>query len=177
MAADLPRSRRSRDERGVALPSPVVVLSILAIAMAAIAYLATQGSPPTEREVAIVSRDDATPSADASPRREAEPSAEPKQKRTAPPVKRGQVFVEVYNNSGVSGLAGQVGGTAAEAGWQVVGTDNWYGSVPSSTVYFPPDLERASRQLALDLGVDRTMPAVGGMGDDRLTVILTGPLG
>ncbi len=170
------RRRRVRDQRGIALPSPVVVLSILAIAMAAVAYLATQGSPPTEREVAIVSRD-ATPSASPAPKRAAKPTARAEPEPKVPPVRRGQVFVEVYNNSGISGLAGQVGGTAAEAGWQVVGTDNWYGSVPSTTVYFPPDLERPARQLALDLGVDRTMPVVGGMRDDSLTVILTGPLG
>ncbi len=171
------RPRRARDQRGVALPSPVVVLSILAIAMAAVAYLATQGAPPTEREVAIVSRDATSPAASPAPQRTARASARPEPKQEEPPVKRGQVFVEVYNNSGVSGLAGQVGGTAAEAGWQVVGTDNWYGSVPSSTVYFPPDLKRAAAQLALDLGVDRAMPLVGGMRDDRLTVVLTGPLG
>lgn len=175
--------RRARDQRGVALPSPVVLLSIVAVAMAAVAYLFTQGSPETEREVAIVSRDQtpgATPSPSAAPSPTREPSAEPEPKpepeKTPPPVERGETFVVVFNNSGVTGLAGQVGGSVTAAGWQVVGTDNWYGSVPATTVYHPPQLERAARQLALDVGVDRVQPAVDGMGTDRLTLILTAPL-
>lgn len=174
-----PAPRRARDERGVALPSPVVLLSIVAVAMAAVAYLFTQGSPETEREVAIVSRDQ-TPSAAPSPTEAPSPSQEPKaepEKKTPPPVKRDQVFVTVFNNSGITGLAGQVGGSVSEAGWQVSGTDNWYGSVTATTVYYPPQLERAARQLALDVGIDRVQPAVAGMGGDRLTLILTAPLG
>jgi hypothetical protein len=37
-------------------------------------------------------------------------------------------------------------------------------------------LAKAGRQLALDLGIHRTMPSVAPMRLDRLTVILTGPL-
>ncbi len=172
-------ARRARDQRGVALPSPVVLLSIIAVAMAAVAYLSTQGAPETEREVAIVSREE-TPSATPTPSSTPSPSEKPKPKpvkKTPPPVDRSQTFVTVFNNSGISGLAGQVGGSVAEAGWQVSGTGNWYGSVPANTVYHPPQLERAAGQLALDLGVDRVLPAVDGMGGDRLTVILTAPLG
>ncbi len=174
-----PHARPARDERGVALPSPVVLLSIVAVAMAAVAYLFTQGSTETEREIAIVSRDQ-TPSAAPTPAESPAPSREARaepEKKTPPPVNRGETFVVVFNNSGVTGLAGQVGGTVSEAGWQVVGTDNWYGSVPATTVYHPPQLERAARQLALDVGVDRVQPAVEGMGGDRLTLILTAPLG
>jgi hypothetical protein len=82
--------------------------------------------------------------------------------------------VEVFNNSSISGLAGRVAGQAAHAGWQVVGSDNWYGTIPSSTVYYPPRLKAAGHLLALDLGIRRTMPAVTPMRLDRLTVILTG---
>ena len=65
---------------------------------------------------------------------------------------------------------------AGDAGWQVVGADNWYGTIPSTTVYYPAKLERAAKLLALDLGVDRTAPAVAPMRMDRLTLILTGEL-
>ncbi len=44
---------------------------------------------------------------------------------------------------------------------------------PTTTVYFPPRLKAAGKQLALDLGIKRTSPAVGVMKRDRLTVILT----
>jgi hypothetical protein len=37
-------------------------------------------------------------------------------------------------------------------------------------------LAKAGHQLALDLGIRRTMPAVSPMRLDRLTVILTGPV-
>ena len=90
-----------------------------------------------------------------------------------PSVKRGEVYVEVYNNSGITGLAGTVAANASSFGWQVVGSDNWYGTIPASTVYFPSRLEDAAKMPALDLGVDRVAPAVDPMRADRLTVVLT----
>ena len=111
-----------------------------------------------------------TPSTSPTPN----PSTPPvKPKPAKPAIDKGQVYVEVYNNSGVTGLAGRVAGTATQAGWKVVGTDNWYGTIPASTVYYPPKLQRAARALALDLGIRRTVPAVDPMKLDRVTVILT----
>ncbi len=156
--------------RGVVLPSPVVVLTVLAVAMAAIAFVATRGDDPAEREVATPVRGDRTTSA--APQPSVAPPTKPKPK----PVRRGEIMVEVYNNSSVSGLAAEVAGTAGDAGWNVVGADNWYGTIPATTVYFPPGLRRAAKQLALDLGVERTGRADGAMKLDRLTVILTGSL-
>jgi hypothetical protein len=162
------RSRlRSRGERGVVFPSPVVILSVVAVAMAAIAYVATQGQPPTERGVTRVA---AEPSPSATPE-PSMPTTEPKP--TKPAIDKGKVYVEVYNNSGVTGLAGEVAASATQAGWKVVGSDNWYGTIPASSVYYPPKLARAARALALDLGIRRTVPAVDPMKLDRLTVILT----
>ena len=70
-----------------------------------------------------------------------------------------------------------MGERAGGMGWQVVGTDNWYGTIPATTVYYPPKLKAAGKLLALDLGIKRTAPAVDPMRLDRLTLILTGPLG
>lgn len=161
------RIRSTRGQRGVAFPSPVAMLSVIAVAMAGIAYVATKDQPPTEREVRTVS----TPS-------EPEPTAEQtlptvKRKPIEPKVSRGEVYVEVYNNSGIQGLAGQVAGVATDVGWQVVGSDNWYGTIPASTVYYPERLKAAAELLALDLGIKRAMPATGPMRRDRLTVVLT----
>jgi LytR cell envelope-related transcriptional attenuator len=158
---------RPRSERGVVFPSPVVILSIVAVAMAAIAYVATRGQEPTEREVTIAS---STPSATVTPT-PSMPTTKPKP--TKPAIDKGKVYVEVYNNSGVTGLAGRIAATATAAGWKVVGSDNWYGTIPASTVYYPAKLERAARALALDLGIRRTARAVDPMRLDRLTVILT----
>ena len=163
---------RVRDQRGVVLPSPLVMLSVIAVAMAAIAFVATRGGEPTEREITPAARESSEPSATAEPTKKPKPTKAPE-----PAVERGKVYVEVYNNSAVTGLAGRVAQKAGDVGWQVVGADNWYGTIPTSTVYFPQKLERAAKLLALDLGIERTAPAVEPMRMDRLTLILTGELG
>ncbi len=100
-----------------------------------------------------------------------EPSKPPK-----PAIKRGEIYVEVYNNSNISGLAGRVADTATGAGWQVVGSDNWVGTIPTNTVYYPKRLKEEAELLALDLGIKRTYLAAAPMKLDRLTVILTGEI-
>jgi hypothetical protein len=162
---------RTRSQRGVAFPSPVAILSVLAVGMAGIAYVATQGEEPTEREVTTVAQPSAPEtSAPAAPKQKV-PTG--KRKKIRREVVRGDVYVEVYNNSGITGLAGRYAGNASGVGWQVVGSDNWYGTVPGSTVYYPERLEAAGKLLALDLGIDRVMPAIESMRLDRLTVVLT----
>ncbi|MDF1604894.1 LytR C-terminal domain-containing protein [Nocardioides sp. YIM 152315] len=161
----------ARNQRGAVFPSPVVILSVLAVAMAGIAYVATRGGEPTEREVTPVVQEE-KPKESPSPSYQPTKDAKPKK----PPVRRGKVYVEVYNNSGITGLAGRVADRATGIGWAVVGSDNWYGTIPSTTVYYPQKLKRAARTLALDLGVQRTAPAVDPMRQDRLTLILTEPL-
>ncbi len=158
---------RLRNQRGVVFPSPVVMLSVIAVAMAGIAYVATQNPEPTEREVTTVSRPSEP---DASPS-QSMPTKKPE--KLAPVVERGKVYVEVYNNSGITGLAGRYADQAQTVGWQVVGADNWLGTVPASTVYYPPRLKAAAKVLALDLGIRRTMRAINSMNGDRLTVVLT----
>jgi hypothetical protein len=162
---------RRLDQRGVVFPSPVMILSVIAVAMAGVAWVATRHTAPTERLV--------EPSAQQSPSATHSTYHPPKARHTTPAkpkVDRSQVVVEVFNNSGVTGLAGNVAARTAHAGWQVVGSDNWYGTIPTSTVYYPPRLRSAAHLLALDLGLHRVMPAVSPMRLDRLTVILTGPL-
>ena len=169
------RPARWRDERGVVFPSPVVILSVIAVAMAAVAFVATRGGEPTERDITPISDETTT----ASPPESAAPATTEAPEPTKPPkpaVDRAKVYVEVYNNSNITGLAGQVAAEASNAGWQVVGSDNWYGTIPATTVYFPERLRREAALLALELGIERTAPAVDPMRLDRLTVILTGPL-
>jgi len=156
-------------QRGVVFGSPVVVLSIIAVAMAAIAFVATRGGAPDEREVATPVRQEQTPTVSSTPRPQPVKPAKPS-------IDRAKVYVEVYNNSGITGLAGTVSELTTDAGWKVVGTDNWYGSIPTNTVYFPKRLADAAKQLARDLGIARTAPADGAMKLDRLTVILTAEL-
>ncbi|GAA4118430.1 hypothetical protein GCM10022215_19970 [Nocardioides fonticola] len=170
-----------RDQRGAVLPSPVVVLSIIAVVMAAVVFVATRGGGETEREITPAARSEASPSATAGdPSGSATPSTDPSASATTtpepPPIRRSKIYVEVYNNSSITGLASRVATTAGDAGWNVVGADNWYGTIPATTVYYPPRLQRAARVLATDLGIRRTAPAVDPMRMDRLTLILTGEL-
>ena len=167
-------ARDRRNDRGAVFPSPVVMLSIIAVVMAGIAFFATRSDEPTERKVNPVAEDSGTVADEPTP--SATPTVEETEKPSPPPIKRGETYVMVYNNSGITGLAGEVAGQASDAGWNVVGADNWYGSIPANTVYYPKPLKAAAKQLALDLGIQRTAPAVDPMQLDRLTVILTGAL-
>jgi hypothetical protein len=167
--------RRTRDERGATFPSPLVILSIVAVAMAAIAFIATQDTGASDG-LETVSRPSTAPTTSsptaapttAAPTKKAKPKEKPK-----PKFVRAETYVEVYNNSGISGLAGSTASRASGAGWNVVAADNWYGTIPASTVYYPERLKPAAKALAKDLGISRLLPAVDPMRFDRLTVILT----
>ena len=165
---------RVRNERGVVFPSPVVMLSVVAVAMAGVAYVATRSEAPIEREVTTVAQPQAEPTPSKSVPHQKLPTGKPPTiKKAEPVVVRGKVYVEVYNNSGITGLAGSTAAQASDVGWQVVGSDNWYGTIPASTVYYPERLKAAAKVLALDLGIGRVVPAIEPMDLDRLTVILT----
>nr|WP_243731681.1 LytR C-terminal domain-containing protein [Nocardioides ochotonae] len=150
------------------------MLSIIAVVMAAVAFVATGSDEPAERDITPVAQPEATATPTAEP--SATPPPREPRKKPKPAVDRAKVYVEVYNNSGISGLAGQVSSRASDVGWQVVGADNWYGTIPATTVYHPARLARAAAVLAKDLGIERVQTAVAPMKFDRLTVILTGPV-
>ena len=69
-------------------------------------------------------------------------------KKTKPPVVRSEVGVVVFNNTSISGLAGEVLARVQEIGWNGVAADNWYGTIPATTVYFPPGKRDAAQKLA-----------------------------
>ena len=179
---NLRRGARRHDERGIAVPSPIAVLSLAAVALAGVAFVTTSCDPEEPAKAAGTVSASSSPSPSApEPSPSAAATTAPKQviaeqkpkKPKEPAVRRGQVYVEVYNNSGISGLAGSTASRIAGAGWQVVGSDNWYGTIPASTVYYPDRLEEEARLLAKDLGIARLNPAISPMRFDRLTVILT----
>ncbi len=158
-----------RDERGVVLPTRLLALCISAVAVAGLVFVANDpDKPSTDAATPAVSTPTATATATPSDAAAKAP-ATPKVK----PVKRGDVFVEVFNNTRVKGLAGGVASKAKAAGWNVVGSDNWYGTVDGTSVYYPPRLKEAARELGRDLGIKRVRPAEDPMRFDRVTVILT----
>ncbi len=181
------RSAIRRDERGLVLPSWLVAVSAAAVVLALVGF-AVSG----ERDPEVAASDGADPTATPpDPKKKKESAdtkddakadrkddrADPKRERPEPedePVERRTAYVEVYNNSGITGLAGETTAALQDMGWPVVATDNWYGEIPADTVYHPAGLARQAELLADDLGVGRIMPSVAPMRFDRLTVILTG---
>ncbi len=171
-----------RNDRGLVLPSWLVAVSAVLVALALVGFAVTSDRAPDE--VAQSDAQSDAPSAGAgdestpSTTPKADPGKSPangkqkKKQKQAPPDRR-TTYVEVYNASGITGLAAQTTATLRDSGWQVVATDNWYGEVPDSTVYYPADLANQARLLAADLGVERVLPAVEPMSFDRLTVVLT----
>ena len=169
---------RQREERGIALSSPVALLSAAAVVLAGVAFFTTGSHEPDHASARTVAQH-TTGSPTANPTKaKTTKSASPntghrKHHPKKPAVRRAGTYVEVYNNSGVSGLAGRTAHRASGAGWEVVGSDNWYGTIPASTVYYPSRLQAQARLLAHDLGIHRLRPAIAPMKFDRLTVILT----
>lgn len=158
-----------RDERGVVLPTRLLALSISVIAAAALVYIVDDADQGTvDRATPVLT----SPKASRSPSPSAASSPRPAPK--APPIRRGKTLVEIFNNTRTKGMAGRTAANAQAAGWNVVGTDNWYGTVDATTVYFPPKYAAAARALGRDLGIKKIRPAEDPMRFDRITVILTG---
>jgi hypothetical protein len=178
--------RRIRDQHGLVLPTRLMVFSISTVALAGLVFVATPGgdgddlaSPASSRPTATAtSTPDAGPSPDGPPASsltqapeitvKPSPTARPK-----PPVRRGDVLVVAFNNSNIKGLAGRTAARAEGVGWGIAGTDNWFGTVDTSTVYYGPELKDAAALLGKDLNIASLKPAVDPMRSDRLTVILT----
>jgi hypothetical protein len=168
--------RPSKGERGVALPTPVIALSVVAVVVAVVIFWVTGGDDQGKEIVQAGGNPSASASASASPQAAKTETKKPA-KAEPSPVDRAKISVEVYNNSKIVGLAGEVAAKATTVGWNVVGEDNWMGSIPENTVYFPPGMKREGQQLADDLGIKRTHLSVeGSMKGDRLTVVLTSAL-
>lgn len=175
---------RSGSQRGAVLPSPVVILSIVAVALAALTFVVTRSDGPKEKDITPVAAPQSTDVATGAPTSATTTTTEPASPTTtATPkpkvVHRAKIGVVVFNDTSIKGLAATVGTKVAQAGWHFVAADNWYGTVVSTTVYYPHGMKAAGKQLALDLGVQRVMPAdiSSNMSTTNLTLILTGPLG
>jgi len=163
---------RRRDERGIAVSSPLVLLSAAAVVLAGAGFVAT-GGPRHDEAAPVSSRVSAATSAAPRSAPATTPRRTPGKPHHARVVRRGDTYVEVFNNSGIKGLAASTAARAQGAGWQVVGSDNWYGTIAASTVYYPAPLHAQARLLAEDLGITRIRPVIAPMRGDRLTVILT----
>ncbi|MEJ7690333.1 MAG: LytR C-terminal domain-containing protein [Nocardioidaceae bacterium] len=164
----------------MALPSAVTLGSLAFVVVAGVGFVAVTSSA-AEDDSARRAPEVASPSTTAPPSKaparqqhSTKPDVDrPPHRRPKPDSAVPDVFVEVYNNSGVTGLAADKASFLEGAGWSVSATDNWYGDIPSTTVYYPGRLKPQAARLAKALGVSRLRPAVSPMQFDRLTVIFT----
>lgn len=160
-----------RSESGVVLPTKILALCVSALALGGLLLVAN--NPNEAADKGTPASGTPTQSATAATSPSAAPSPSTPATKKPKPVKRGTVYVEVFNNSPVKGLAGRTASKVSVAGWKVVGTDNWYGTVDTTTIYYPPNLKRAGDLLGRDLGIKKIRPAIDPMRMDRLTLILT----
>ena len=164
------------------LPTRLMVFSMSAVALAGLVFVATQGNEPdtaapsaSHAQPTIGDRDSSaptiTPTVTPTPTPTVTATAKPK-----PPavVNKAKTNVVVFNNSNIKGLAGRTATKAQTLQWNVVATDNWYGTIDATTVYYGKNMKAAALALAKDLGIARVKPAIAPMQFDRLTVILTG---
>jgi hypothetical protein len=150
-----------RSDDGFAMSSPVALMSAAAVVLAGVAFVTVDHEPATEQAALV-----AGPAL-------LEPPVVLEARKVEPTVKRGEIYIDVYNNSNVTGLASRTAERIGSAGWQVVGSDNWYGTIPATTIYYPERLRDAAELLSKDLGIERVLPAIDPMSMDRLTLILT----
>ena len=153
---------RSRADEGFAMSSPVALMSAAAVVLAGVAFFVTDGDVTSPGQAALA--------AGPAP---IERRVVLEAVKVEPTVQRSEIYVSVYNNSNITGLAGETGSRISTAGWQVVGSDNWYGTIPATTIYYPEQLKDAAMLLSKDLGIERVLPAVDPMLMDRLTLIVT----
>lgn len=151
----------ARNESGFVMSSRLLALTISLLALAALVFIAQRPETNPEQASTVGKVAPAPP-----PEASITPSAPPR-------IKRGQTLVEIFNNSRVKGLAAATAEKAKIAKWNVVGTDNWYGTVDATAIYYPPGLKPAAEALATDLGIKKLKPSVPPMRLDRLTVVLT----
>lgn len=150
---------------------PVVILSIVAVAMAAFAFVATRDSGAPEREITPAARSTAAPSPSATP--SASPSATAPEEASRCSAPRS---TSAFNNSAIKGLAAGTRGLRRRSRRRP-SSRQLGGTAPSPPPRsHPPRFPRAAKLLAADLGVRRTAPAVDPMRMDRLTLILNLPL-
>ena len=170
----------------MALPSAVTLTSVAFVLVAgagfaAVTTLAGEDQQPDDNVTRPTDQretpDPTTPATPTGPDRTNNPDRGDK---TKTPGKEGkkkrrdavpQVFVEVYNNSGITGLAAEKAAILQGSGWNVAATDNWYGDIPENTVYYPDGLRAEALQLAKVVDITRLHAAVSPMQFDRLTVI------
>lgn len=156
------------------LPNRVMLAGVAILAAAAAVLIVTTPQDPEVPATVVEREPTAGPASEPTEEPEPEPTQPEPTPDAPPPVVRGEVIVEVLNNSSVQGLAARTASHARNLGWNTTDTTNWTATTMTETkVYFPQGMRRAAQLLADDLGIQATERRFGAMRRDGLTVVLT----
>lgn len=165
-----------RRDRGVALPSPVAAISIVAIVVAAIAFAVTGFNGNKTKVIPNAAPTSTISSTTSSTHPSSTSSMTPSPTPTVAPIDKASIHVSVWNASTTPGLAKDVLVKVVAAGWTNSAAGNTKIHYNANTIYYPAKYAAAAKQLGLDLGITNLSQGDGGTPQDRISVVLVSPL-
>ena len=166
-----------RRDRGVALPSPVAAISIVAIVVAAIAFAVTGFNGNKTKVIPNAAPTSTISSTTSSTHPSSTSSTTPSPTQTVAPIDKASIHVSVWNASTTPGLAKDVLVKVVAAGWTNSAAGNTKIHYSANTIYYPAKYAAAAKQLGLDLGITNLSQGDGGTPQNRISVVLVSPLG
>ncbi|BBH17018.1 hypothetical protein Back2_13050 [Nocardioides baekrokdamisoli] len=168
----------SRRDRGVALPSPVAAISIVAIVVAAIAFAVTGfgGSKTKVIPNAAPTHSSTHASTSATSTATSTVTLPPSSTPTVAPINKTAIHVSVWNASTTPGLAKDVLVKVKAAGWTNSASGTTHVHYSANTIYYPAKYAAAAKQLGLDLGITNLSQGDSATPQDRISVVLVSPL-
>jgi hypothetical protein len=159
------------------------VLAVVAVAALITSLAVWRGQDPVQPQAAAATTSSTPASREALSQAPdtSSPKASPSAPATSAPVTTvparstlRDVQVVVLNQTSRAGLASQVADALRGGGWTVAAVGNFHGTVPATTVYYPPGDELAAQTAAEDLqATPRIRPRFGNLSTSRLTVVVT----
>jgi cell division septation protein DedD len=178
--------RSRRDIAGAFVPSLLAVLAVSAMITALYVWrgespdTATPASATTKQSTTAPAPSTSAPSkattkAPGKPATTAATSHPPSTETTSKAgVPVGDLEIVVLNATGRKGLARIVANRLRDKGWTVALVSNFRGSVPATTVYYPPGAQADAEAAAAGLPTEpRVRPRFGNLSTSRLTVVVT----
>lgn len=161
------------------------VLAVVAVAALITSLAVWRGQDPVQPQAAAATTSSTPASREALSQAPEPTTATPSGSATAPAttapattVPAGSterdLQVVVLNQTSRAGLASEVADILRAAGWTVPAVGNFHGTVPATTVYYPPGDELAAQTAAEALqATPRIRPRFGNLSTSRLTVVVT----
>lgn len=154
------------------VPLLMVTVAVVAVIVGTMTLLGGPGGEPAPvADPDLPASEPAEPSEPAAPETSAPPSETPTTEPEPEPTVDQSLPVTVLNGVGVAGLAGDTAERLTAAGFNVVGSDNFTGEAPPTTVFYATEEQAATADAVigeLGVGVAELDPEMG----EGLTVVL-----